>query len=83
MSDSQFTYHGPPSGVSLCEGSGKGRRKSETLLHAGQTVALPADHPYVKRLIAQGRLVPVERFTKSTPRNQSDSATIGTKKESV
>jgi hypothetical protein len=56
MADQQYTYSGPASGVSLCEGKGKERRTRSVHLFDGQMVEMPPDHPYTKRLVAQGRL---------------------------
>lgn len=57
MADQTYTYHGPSSGVTLKLEGGEQR---EVLFHPGRDVDLPADHPYVMRLIAQRWLVPVE-----------------------
>ena len=46
-----FTYHGPPSGVTLGNGE-------EILLHTGATVRLPEDHEYTRTLIARKLLTP-------------------------
>lgn len=57
MAESTFTYQGgPPSGMTLVEGAAN----REVLLFPGHEVRLPADHPQVRALVAQGRLVPVE-----------------------
>ncbi len=53
-----FRYHGPSSGVSL--------RKTpcgkplEVLFFDGAVVAVPAEHPYIKTLVARGHLTPIE-----------------------
>lgn len=47
-----YTYSGPPSGVTLAGGK-------EVPLHPGKDVELDPDNPYVKTLVARGRLVEV------------------------
>ena len=47
-----FTYHGPPSGVTLGNGE-------EILLHTGATVHLPEEHEYTRTLLARKHLAPV------------------------
>lgn len=56
MANQTYIYHGPPSGMTLREASGRTR---EVLLHPDQDVRLPADHPHVQALVARRLLVPV------------------------
>ena len=46
-----FTYHGPPSGVTLGNGE-------EILLHTGATVHLPEEHEYTRTLLARKLITP-------------------------
>ncbi|PIQ25417.1 hypothetical protein COW20_15260 [bacterium (Candidatus Blackallbacteria) CG13_big_fil_rev_8_21_14_2_50_49_14] len=46
-----YTYNGPPSGVTLADGS-------EVLFYPGQKYGLPEDNEYVQALVSQRRLVP-------------------------
>ncbi|MDG0801935.1 hypothetical protein [Pectobacterium polaris] len=48
----KYRYTGPSSGVTLADGQ-------EILLWPAQVTELPADHEYVKTLIALGYLLPV------------------------
>ncbi|ATV43122.1 hypothetical protein [Pectobacterium brasiliense] len=48
----KYRYTGPASGVTLADGQ-------EILLWPAQVTELPADHEYVKTLIALGYLLPV------------------------
>lgn len=58
MDDTEYTYHGPPSGVTLPgEGDAPDR---EVLFHDGGRVSLPAGNPYVAGLAAQRYLVAVD-----------------------
>jgi hypothetical protein len=57
MADTKYIYRGPMTGVSLSTGEGKERKARRVLLHDGQPVELPNDHPYVQRLVRLGRLV--------------------------
>jgi hypothetical protein len=58
MADTKYIYRGPMTGVSLSSGEAKKRQTRRVLLHDGGLVELPADHPYVARLVRMGRLVP-------------------------
>lgn len=51
MSDKQYLYRGPLSGVTLAGGR-------ECMLYPNTRVMLPSDSPYVARLVAKGLLVP-------------------------
>jgi hypothetical protein len=56
-----FQYNGPPSGVTLGDGS-------EMMLMPGAQVDLPEGHDYTKTLLALGQLCPVEApATETTP----------------
>lgn len=59
MADTRYMYQGPPSGVTLVEGDGDSKREREVRFDTGEIVALPADHPHVKSLVAQDLLAPV------------------------
>ena len=62
MSDKNYKYEGPMSGVSLPDGR-------EVMLHSGGEVTLPEDNGYVKTLVAMGRLkeaAPVNQTAKKT-----------------
>lgn len=50
--DTIYTYSGPLSGVTLEDGR-------EVMLHPGADVPLPANNPYVKRLVAKKWLTEV------------------------
>lgn len=56
-----YTYSGPPSGVTLDDGT-------EVLLYSGKTKDLPEDNAYVKALVAQGRLTAVTAPKPKTPK---------------
>lgn len=53
MADRPYRYTGPVASVTL--GSGR-----EVQLHPSREVVLPADHPYVRRLVARRHLAPIE-----------------------
>ena len=54
-----FTYHGPPSGVTLGNGE-------EILLHTGATVHLPEEHEYTRTLLARKLFTPAPNATQTT-----------------
>ena len=54
-----FTYHGPPSGVTLGNGE-------EILLHTGAMVHLPEEHEYTRTLLARKLLTPAPNATQTT-----------------
>ena len=58
-SDKKYRYKGPLNGVTLAPGKA-GDKPREIMLYPDTEVALPADNAYVKTLVAQGRLIPVE-----------------------
>lgn len=81
--DTAFTYRGPHSGVTLRT---PGEPDRELLLVDGATVVLPAEHPYVKGLVALKHLTEVtppapavEQLTPSSssrpPRSKASGAT--------
>jgi len=53
---SRFIYEGPVSSVTLRQADGT---EAEVALHPGRAVDLPADHEYVRTLVARGFLGPV------------------------
>ena len=62
---SAFKYSGPTSGLTLRLEDGT---LQEQLLHDGQTVDLPAEHPHVQALVAQHFLEPSSQATRATTR---------------
>lgn len=53
----KYTYHGPQSGATLKDG----KEALEVLFFNGRGYELPESHPYVKSLVAQKYLKPVEQ----------------------
>jgi len=51
-----YIYNGPLSGVTLKDGE----KAKEVMLFPGKEIDLPETNEYVKRLVAQGYLKPVE-----------------------
>jgi hypothetical protein len=52
MSETTYTYSGPPSGVTLCQDG----RDREIALFPGRPVTLPSGHPWVQGAVARGHL---------------------------
>mgnify|MGYP000223349912 CR=1 FL=1 len=73
----RFTYSGPISGATLRH---QGERR-EVMFHPGRTYELPADHPYVQRLVARGFLTKVSGPAKTRASTASTTQT-GSKEES-
>ena len=70
---SAFTYHGPPSGVTLGNGE-------EILLHTGATVNLPEEHEYTRTLLARKLITPEATATQTAvPAKPGKPATNPTK----
>lgn len=68
-----FTYHGPPSGVTLGNGE-------EILLHTGATVHLPEEHEYTRTLLARKLITPEPTATHTAvPAKPGKPATNPTK----
>lgn len=55
--DTTYTYRGPQSGVTL---KTEGAPNREVLFFDGLPVSVPADHPYIKRLVAQHYLTAID-----------------------
>lgn len=53
----EFTYSGPANGFAFAT---KGKIVWEGMLHDGQIVKLPEDHPQVEALVTAKRLVPAD-----------------------
>ena len=69
--DTRYRYSGPLSGVTLRVAGEAGTVKEvEKALHPGAEVLLPADHPYVRKLMLKGFLTEVA--AQSSPTEQAD-----------
>jgi hypothetical protein len=71
--EARFTYSGPVSGATLNVQGGR----REIMFHPGRTYELPADHPYVQRLVARGFLAKV-----SAPKTRASAPKTSSKEES-
>ena len=73
MADTKYTYSGPVSGVTLKLGEGTDAPERDVQFSDGCVVELPADHPYVQCMVAQGRLVVVPATAKDPKPNTGDN----------
>jgi len=73
MSETTYTYHGPPSGVTLRVKGGD----RELMLFPGTTITAPSGNTWVKAAVARGHLVAHSKTSGAKTGGKSTSSSKG------